>query len=181
MSAHCPRCQFENQPEDRLCRRCGAELLSGGEDYASKLISALAHPEPETPVRAAWILGELREGRAVDALTSLVKKSGDPYILAAAVEALGKIGDARATGLLAEALASSFLVVRLKAVEALGRLSGEGARGALESATRDPISSVREAATRTLRQWSMPAGERPSLSSPGAVIEASVEEETLGG
>lgn len=134
-------------------------MPSEGEDYTSKLISALEHPEPETPIRTAWILGELREGRAVDALTRLLEKGSDPYILAAAVEALGKIGDRRAIGVVARGLESGFLLVRLKAVEALGRLGSDEARSALESALKDPNLSVREAATKTLRQWNRHAGE----------------------
>ena len=63
-----PLCHAENRLSDANCHRCGAELDTGGADYVSKLISALDHPEPETPVRAAWILGELRERRTVEAL-----------------------------------------------------------------------------------------------------------------
>ena len=122
------------------------------EDYATKLIAALDHPEPETPVRAAWILGELREARAVSSLMGLVERSSDPYILAAAVEALGKIGDREATGTLARALNSSFLLVRQKAAEALGRLGGEEAVKALEAALGDPNRSVWEAASRALER-----------------------------
>ena len=127
-------------------------MPSEDSDYASKLISALDHPEPETPVRAAWILGELRETRAVDALVRLLEWGHDPYILAGAAEALGKIGDARTTAVLAKALASSYLLVRLKAVEALGRLGGDEARRALESALEDPTPSVRNAAAKTLQR-----------------------------
>ena len=58
---YCPLCHAENRLGDANCRRCGAELDTGGADYVSKLISALDRPEPETPVRAAWILGEPRE------------------------------------------------------------------------------------------------------------------------
>lgn len=150
----------------------GAELPSEDSDYASKLISALDHPEPETPVRAAWILGELRETRAVGALVGLLEKGRDPYILAGAAEALGKIGDARATGVLAKALASSYLLVRLKAVEALGRLGGDEARRALESALEDPNPSARKAAAKTLqrldREVRLSAREETSHSNPAS-------------
>ncbi len=159
MGIRCPRCQWENQPEDRACRRCGAELLPDGADYASKLISALEHPEPETPIRAAWILGELRERRAVDPLMRVLEKGTDPYILAAAAEALGKIGDDRATDVLAKSLASSFLPVRVKAVEALGRLGGDEARKAIEGALVDPSPSVRKAAEGALHNLNQEAAE----------------------
>lgn len=155
MIAYCPVCHAENQVGELTCRRCGPELGASSEDYTSKLVSVLDHPEPETPVRAAWILGELKEKRAVDALERVLTEGGrDPYLLASAAEALGKIGDASATGALALALESSYLLVRLNAVEALGRLDGEVARRALRLATADPSPSVREAAGRAMQRIS---------------------------
>ncbi len=50
-----------------------------------------------TPVRAAWILGERREQRVVPALTKIVKKAKDAFLVENAVEALGKIGGTAAT------------------------------------------------------------------------------------
>jgi HEAT repeat protein len=41
---------------------------------------------------AAWVLGELRETKAVPALTELLKRSDELGVIEAAVEALGKIG-----------------------------------------------------------------------------------------
>ena len=149
---YCPVCHAENRMGDVTCSRCGAELGASDEDYVSKLISALEHPEPETPVRAAWILGELKERRAVEALERVLTEAGrDPYLLASAVEALGKIGDPGAVGSLALALKSSYLSVRLSAVEALSRLGGEVAERALGLAAADPNPSVREAAERALQ------------------------------
>ncbi len=121
------------------------------EDYVSKLIAALGHEEPETSVRAAWILGELREARAAGPLMRLVERSSDPYILGAAVEALGRIGDPQAASILTQVLGSSFLLVRQEAAEALGRLGGEEAERALAVALADPNVSVREAASRALQ------------------------------
>jgi HEAT repeat protein len=69
------------------------ERLTLEQDYAQKLIAALDHPEPTTPVRVAWILGVRKETRAIPRLARLVRESDDPYIVEAAVEALGKIGD----------------------------------------------------------------------------------------
>ncbi len=149
---YCPVCHAENQMGDAICNSCGAELNSSSQDFVSKLISALDHPEPETPVRAAWILGELKEKRAVEALERVLTEGGrDPYLLASVVEALGKIGDPGAVGPLSLALKSSYLSVRLSAVEALGRLDGEVAKRALDLATADPSPSVREAAERVLQ------------------------------
>jgi HEAT repeat protein len=67
--------------------------LSLARDYVEKLIAALDHPEPTTPVRAAWILGTRKERSAVPRLIRLVRESVDPYLVEAAVEALAGIGD----------------------------------------------------------------------------------------
>lgn len=62
-------------------------------DYVEKLIAALRHEEPQTTVRAAWILGRIADRRAVGPLIDAAAGGGDPEFLAAVVEALGRIGD----------------------------------------------------------------------------------------
>jgi hypothetical protein len=57
-----------------------------------KLIIALEHPEKETPIRAAWLLGQLKGSRAVSSLIDLVEKTDDVYIARAAFQAPGEIG-----------------------------------------------------------------------------------------
>jgi HEAT repeat protein len=78
-----------------VCPYCkvDVERLTLEQDYVQKLIAALDHPEPTTPVRVAWILGVRRETRALPRLTRLARESDDPYIVEAAVVALGRIGD----------------------------------------------------------------------------------------
>ncbi|MEJ2672881.1 MAG: HEAT repeat domain-containing protein [Deltaproteobacteria bacterium] len=56
-----------------------------------KLIIALNHPEKETPIRAAWLLGQLKDKQAVSPLIDLIKKTEDVYIAREAVQALGEI------------------------------------------------------------------------------------------
>jgi HEAT repeat protein len=94
MRYYCPGCWTDFGQDVDRCPTCGLDIRRFYEstDYVEKLILALDHPERETPVRAAWILGERRETRAVGALIGLVKKTTDVYIAAAAVEALGKVG-----------------------------------------------------------------------------------------
>jgi HEAT repeat protein len=64
----------------------------GQEPFVRKLIRALHHPEPETPVRAAYVLGELKAVEAVPKLKQVIGQSQDPFLRAAAIRALGKIG-----------------------------------------------------------------------------------------
>jgi len=68
----------------------------GEKDYVEKLIGALVHPEPETPIRAASILGNLHDERAVEPLINLIGQTQDVYIACSAAEALGKLGTPRA-------------------------------------------------------------------------------------
>jgi HEAT repeat protein len=129
------------------CPHCGALLHEVDRDeYVFKLIRALRHPEPTTAVRAATILGLLRERRAVQPLLALLASSDDPYLLESAVEALGEIGDPAALAGLIDALAHSYLRVRGKAAEALGKLRLERAPAALAHAVHDPNGYVRQLA-----------------------------------
>jgi len=120
--------------------------------YVRSLIEALDNREPMTPVRAAWILGEMRAREAVPELvSSCARHSDDPEFLATAAEALGKIGDDSALPFLADIARTSYLKARLTAVEALGRwLPREEARQALQSALNDPNVIVRRAAEQAL-------------------------------
>lgn len=153
MIVYCPKCWAENQPGDKVCRRCGALLKSGaGEDFVDKLIGALGHPEPLTRRRAAWILGELHERRALGPLIAAIESSTDLDLLEGAVEALGKIGDARAVDALGKLLPKSYLSVKLKTVEALGRIGGPKATVLLRSALRNSSAAVREDAAKELRK-----------------------------
>lgn len=96
MIAYCPACWSEIPEHVQICPHCGIDVdrLALEQDYVQKLIAALDHPEPTTPVRAAWILGIRKDTRAVQRLARLARESEDPYIVEAAVEALGRIGDA---------------------------------------------------------------------------------------
>jgi len=77
-----------------MCPQCGQDIATfwKAKGYVEKLITALDHPEPETRMRAAWILGKRGETRAIGALIELARGTDDVYIATAAVEALGEIG-----------------------------------------------------------------------------------------
>jgi HEAT repeat protein len=94
MRFYCPGCWNDFADDISRCPRCGLDVRGfyGSKDYFEKLVLALDHPEQGTPIRAAWILGRLREPRAVAHLIGLVKRTRDVYIARAAVEALGEIG-----------------------------------------------------------------------------------------
>jgi HEAT repeat protein len=60
-------------------------------DYVERLIVALNHPEKETPLHAALLLGRLKDVRAVQPLIELINRGSDVYIVREAVHALGEI------------------------------------------------------------------------------------------
>ena len=123
------------------------------ESYTDKLIASLSHPDPVTRRRAAWVLGERRDREAVEPLVAALDANrDDPYILESIVEALGKIGDQRAAGVIAGLLLTSYLVVRVRAAESLGRLGGPRAAASLRKALRDANRAVREAAEKALQK-----------------------------
>jgi HEAT repeat protein len=121
-------------------------------EYIAKLIEALDNPEPMTPVRATWILGELRAGEAAPSLIeSSERHTDDPEFLAGVAEALGKIADESAVPFLITLAHASFLKVRLAAVEALARWRDRQAVAmALRRALHDPNAIVREVARTAL-------------------------------
>jgi HEAT repeat protein len=92
---------------------------------------ALCHRESQTAVRAAWILGELRETSAVSDLVKALETSRDPYLAEAAAVALGKIGDPAARPALRHAASKGGLRVRDAAAIALQQMEAipESGRG----------------------------------------------------
>lgn len=91
----CPVCWTETPTGGGTCPRCGADMeaVQRGRDFVDKLIAALDHPEPGTRARAAMILGLRRERRGAAALMRVVRKGKDAFLVEAAIEALGRIGD----------------------------------------------------------------------------------------
>ncbi|MCL6472411.1 MAG: HEAT repeat domain-containing protein [Firmicutes bacterium] len=128
MIIFCPSCWSECKAKQKVCPTCGADLESlDRRGFSEKLISALRHPEPLTAVRAAWILGQIKEKAAVPQLIEVLSSSQDPYIQESAALALGKIGDGKAFDILAKKLSDprAYLIVRLAAAKALEMIEGQ--------------------------------------------------------
>ena len=94
MRFYCPRCWRDFAKDVPICPHCGLYIREfwKSRDYMEKLIISLHHPQKETPIRAAWLLGQLKDAQAVPSLIDLVEKTNDIYIARAAVQALGEIG-----------------------------------------------------------------------------------------
>jgi len=103
MRFFCPRCWNDFPNDVPSCPTCGLDIPAfwRGKDYVGKLIAALQHPETETVIRAASILGDLREEAAVKDLIELLAATSNVYVACAAAIALGKIGTPQACEFLA--------------------------------------------------------------------------------
>jgi HEAT repeat protein len=125
---YCPNCWTEVPESATSCPHCHTEISEriSQADYVDKLISALRHKEPMAPVRAAWILGERREQKAVPALAKIVKKAKDAFLVESAVEALGKIRGSTASNAVRGAAHHSSLRVRVRARDVLRDLAAKG-------------------------------------------------------
>ncbi len=123
MTFFCTQCWKEIAQDVHICPNCGADQQAlSRESYVEKLIRALSDPEPETPIRAAFILGKLRAVEAVPRLIHLAESCPDPYIAAACVQAIGEIGDASALKWLEGLLTTQHSVIIGRAVEDAIRL-----------------------------------------------------------
>lgn len=154
---YCPHCWDMIPAEAQVCPACGA-IVETAADIVDKYIAALRHPQAETRLRAAWLLGRMRAGRAVPALLAVVaahnRENYDPYLLSAAVESLGQLGERQAVPALVALLADAAapLMARKEAVQALAGLGGAEAWGALkDAAERNVDERVRQAALGCLK------------------------------
>jgi len=116
------------------------ELAGIGKPAVERLIESLASPEPEVRRRAAWTLGEIRDGRAVTALAKALHDQ-DGFVRNAAGEALSKIGPPAVDALIA-ALDSQEAGVRIIAARALGRIGDRRAANRLTVAVTDADPAV---------------------------------------
>jgi len=121
---YCPGCWKDSQEDFRKCPSCGLDIhrFWDSKDYAEKLIVSLRHPEPTTPIRAARLLGRLKDPRAVPALIKLIRDRKDLFVAGAAIGALGEIGTPEAVAFLESLLQSSDGRIRDLARKALGPL-----------------------------------------------------------
>jgi predicted amidophosphoribosyltransferase len=118
MTFYCPICWSKISKDDRTCERCGADLTEAdARPMIEKPCSALSHPEPETAVRAAWILGERRD----KGMVRVIETTSDGFLAEAAAEALGKM-DERALDCLRSASKHGPLRVRNAAHDAIKQI-----------------------------------------------------------
>ena len=157
LTYYCPHCWATVVAEIQICPTCGAVIKDTGADIVDRYMAALRHPQAETRLRVAWLLGQMQATRAVPALLTIVAAHGradhDPYLLSVAVKSLGQIGNKQAVPELAALLADAdaSVLARKEALDALARLGGDEAQAALRRALADPHRSVRERVQQILK------------------------------
>jgi len=90
----CPSCWQTLEEDQDPCPHCGCKVSEylQAKSYTQRLIEALNHPEPETPVRAAYILGVRRDREAMPFLVAKAENTKDVYLAMTCLDALARIG-----------------------------------------------------------------------------------------
>jgi HEAT repeat protein len=109
----CPRCGAIRTPRDASCPDCGFDLAAFDRaPFDEKLLMALFHPESQTALRAAVLLGRRQPPEAAVALERRYRESDDPYLQRAIVEALVCIGGEPAARIVRAASRHPSVIVR---------------------------------------------------------------------
>jgi len=130
LSFFCPYCWRRVSENDAICPKCSGDIRAAdARPFAEKLRAALHHSEPQTRVRAAWILGERKEDSGVPDLMAVVIEADDAFVAEAAVEALGKICAPEAVAVLKQAQEQGTVRVRWAAHKALDQINSSREQG----------------------------------------------------
>lgn len=131
----CPSCWQVVGEDQAKCPACGCDIAAhlASKSYTQRLVEALSHPEPETPVRAAYILGLRGDREAVPALLALAEKTSDVYLAMTCLEALARIGGSEALDGIRTFCGDRRILVARRAQELAG------------ASAREPIDALRKA------------------------------------
>lgn len=123
---YCWSCYAPAQTASGQCEHCGGRIEAPREaDYPDLLVWALDHPLAERRLVAAQALGKRREARAEGRLRELVWTRDDPYLAAAAVQALvAVVGRQACTDLLTQLVEHGPAPVRRTAADVLSEHDG---------------------------------------------------------
>jgi HEAT repeat protein len=147
---------------------------TAGADRVAHFMTRLESAGFKVRLQAAYILGVLRDRRAVPVLS---KALSDPHyaVRAAAAGALGNIGDGAAANALGGAIGDEEPWVRAEVVRSLGKLKVRETLPKIVGALQDPDSKVRLFAVRALGE----IGDGTAVQALAGVIESGEGEELL--
>jgi len=122
MTFFCPICWKEIRGDEERCPYCGSDITEHDKkSFEEKLINALRHSERETVQRAVWILGKLKNIKAVVPLKILFEQTDNPFLKIEILNAFAEIATPDAMDLIVNSLDSEISIVRRKAKEIMER------------------------------------------------------------
>lgn len=154
MVFYCPNCWSRVKQEEKICHECHAEISPLDQrSYFEKLVSALRHSERTTRIRAAYILGTLRDRRAVRHFAEVVEKAEgtkDIFFIETVALALGKMEGEDALNILLRLMKHPSFLVRRAALTSLRSFKHQAALSAVQGALKDSSPNVQELARKIL-------------------------------
>ena len=155
MIFYCPKCWAHVKEDEKVCHECKADIETlNHRGYFEKLVSALNHLERTTRIRAAYILGELRDRRAVKPFAKVVSKASgiqDVFFIEMIAVALGKVNGEEVLPILIRLMDHPSFLVRRAALHSLGKFRSEEALKVIKKALKDASPNVQELAQKILQ------------------------------
>jgi HEAT repeat protein len=155
MIFYCPNCWTRVKEDEKVCPECKANIEPlDHRSYFEKLVNALNHSERTTRIRAAYILGELKDRRAVEPFAEVVDKPRgieDVFFIEMVAIALGKLDGEEALPILIRLMDHPSFLVRRAALNSLNNFRSEEALKVIKKALKDPSPNVQELAQKILQ------------------------------
>ena len=155
MIFYCPSCWTRVKEDERVCHECKADIEPlDHRSYFEKLVNALNHSERTTRIRAAYILGELRDHRAIKPFAKVVDEAGgirDVFFIEMVAVALGKVNGEEALPILIRLMDHPSFLVRRAALHSLIKFTSEEALKVIKKALKDSSPNVQELAKQILQ------------------------------
>jgi len=154
MIFYCPNCWSRVKEDEKVCHECQADIEPlDHRSYFEKLVNALNHSERTTRIRAAYILGDLGDPRAIKPFAEVVDKPRgieDVFFIEMVAIALGKVGGEGALPILIRLMDHPSFLVRRAALNSLSKFRNEKTLKVIKKALKDPSLNVQELAQNIL-------------------------------
>ena len=155
MIFYCPNCWSRIKEDEKVCPDCEAEIESlDHRSYFDKLVNALNHSERTTRIRAAYILGELGDRRAIKSFAEVVNKPRgieDVFSTEMIAIALGKVDGEETLSILIRLMDHPSFLVRRAALNSVSGFTSEEALEVIKKALKDSSLNVQELARKLLQ------------------------------